>query len=154
MHRIQSLASVHEYPVLCSAVELSAPSKPAAALPFAELQMRWAKESTKARRTRASNQAAVASFTKYLGHSDAGRVRRADVLSWKDALLESGLSAKTINDGYLAHLRILFRVAKRNDLLAAGPSEGIRVPSKAKAGTSRLPYSDEEVDDVRYLSHN
>ena len=56
-----------------------------------------------------------------------------------------GLKPKSINDGYLSHIRILFRVAKRNDLLAVDPTEGIRVPVKEMAGTTRLPYSDAEV---------
>ncbi len=126
-------------------VELSAPAKPVAALPFAELQRRWEGEGPKGRRTRSANKSVVGAFTKHLGHGDAARASRADVLAWKDALQASGLKPKSINDGYLSHIRILFRVAKRNDLLAVDPTEGIRVPVKEMAGTTRLPYSDAEV---------
>ncbi len=137
--------SPDQFAVRFPAVELNAPAKPVDALPFAELQRRWEAEGPKARRTRSANRSVVGAFTEHLGHADAARVSRADVLAWKDALQASGLKPKSINDGYLSHIRILFRVAKRNDLLASDPTEGIRVPIKAKAGTSRLPYTDTEV---------
>lgn len=127
--------SPDQYAVRFPAVDVK-PQRPTTApaeLSFADLQSRWEREGPKARRTRSANKTAVTSFTKHLGHSDASRVGRADVLAWKDALLAAGLSAKTINDGYLAHIRILFRVAKRNDLVTADPTERINVPNKKKA---------------------
>ena len=67
---------------------------------------------------------------------------------WKDALLANGLSAKTINGSYLAHVRTLYRLAKNDDLIDFDPTEGLRVREKKKAGKSRLPYLDEEVANI------
>ena len=49
----------------------------------------------------------VADFKERLEHGDASRVTKADVIAWKNTLLDRGLSAKTINDGYLASIRTL-----------------------------------------------
>ena len=79
----------------------------------------------------------------------AGKV---DVREWKDALLANGLSAKTINGSYLAHVRTLYRLAKNDDLIDFDPTEGLRVREKKKAGKSRLPYLDEEVANILVLA--
>jgi hypothetical protein len=44
----------------------------------------------------------IESFVAHLGHDDAGRVGRADVIDWKNALLAGGLSNITVRDVYWA----------------------------------------------------
>lgn len=118
---------------------------PSSALTFDALLSRWKKEGPKSASALVSFEAHVAAFKAHLGHDDAKRVTKADVLAWKDGLIDKGLSAKSINGSYLASIRTLYRLAKRNDLISADPTEGIRVPYKRKAGEGRLPYEDEEV---------
>jgi integrase len=90
----------------------------------------------------------VKAFKQHLGHGDAGRVMKADVRAWRDALATKGLSAKTINGTYIATVRTLCKWAVRNDMLAVDPTEGVQVQQKRKAGKGGLPYSDDEVASI------
>jgi len=125
---------------------------PSPSLTFDNLLTKWEKESPKSASSLVSFRGHVAAFKAHLGHNDALRVSRADVIKWKDALIDKGLSAKSINGSYLASIRTLYRLAKRNDLITTDPTEGIRVPHKRKAGDGRLPYEDEEVAAILALS--
>ena len=60
--------------------------------------------------------AAVASLIKHLGRNDPVRVTKADIRSWRDALLTGDRTAKTVNDSYITHIRTLYRLGKREDL--------------------------------------
>lgn len=121
-------------------------------LTFADLLRRWENEGGKAASSKQAFRSAVAAFKLHLKHDDPSRVTKADVRDWKDALLTKGLSAKTINGSYIANVRTLYRLAKRDDLLASDPTEDIRVKSKRKAGTGRLPYTDDEVAAILSLA--
>ena len=48
-------------------------------------------------------------------------------------------------DGQLAAIRTLYAYGVDNDLLSANPALGIKIQVKKRAGTRRLPYTDEEV---------
>jgi integrase len=137
------------------AVGTKAPSSSPPALTFDDLLARWEKERSPAPSSRVSFRQHVVDFKRHLGHSDPRRVAKADVISWKDALLEREqpkLSVRTINDGYLASIRTLYLLAMRNDLLAADPTQGVRVQFKLRAGESRLPYQDAEVAAILALA--
>jgi integrase len=131
---------------------VTAKAPPSPSLTFDNLLTKWEKESPKSASSLVSFRGHVAAFKAHLGHNDALRVSRADVIKWKDALIDKGLSAKSINGSYLASIRTLYRLAKRNDLITTDPTEGIRVPHKRKAGDGRLPYEDEEVAAILALS--
>ena len=109
------------------------------------LLARWQREDQKSASSVRSWRHHVTDFKDYLKHNDARLVTRSNVIAWKDSLVDRGLSAKTINSGYLASIRTLYRLAKRNDLIDSDPTEGVRVAGKRRAGTSRLPYEDAEV---------
>lgn len=44
-------------------------------------------------------------FIEFIGHDDARRVEKDDVRRWRDSLMETGLSPKTITDKYLSAVR-------------------------------------------------
>lgn len=121
-------------------------------LSFDDLLTRWEKEGGKAPSSLVSFRQHVAAFKAHLGHNDARRVTKTDVIAWKDALLDKRLAAKTINGSYLASVRTLYRLAKRNDLIAADPTEDVVVPTRRRAGEGRLPYDDAEVAAILRLS--
>jgi len=121
-------------------IKPAASSSPAS-LTFDDLLERWEKESTKAPSSLVAFRQHVSALKGHLKHNDVKRVTRADVIAWKDALLGGGLSAKTINGSYLASIRTLYRLAKRNDLVATDPTEGVRVPSKRRAGEWTIGYT-------------
>lgn len=69
---------------------------------------------------------AFAELKAFLGHEDARRITRADVLRWKDDLV-SRLALKTVKDVRLAAVRAIFSWAVDNDLLDTNPAEGVKV---------------------------
>lgn len=79
----------------------------------------------------------VAHFVDFIGHDDATKIKRSDVVAWKEALLSnpnrqgSLLSSRTIRDSYLAAIKSVLAWAAENDKIAGNPAEGLRVAGKA-----------------------
>ncbi|WP_164778033.1 tyrosine-type recombinase/integrase [Mesorhizobium sp. M7A.F.Ca.US.006.01.1.1] len=112
---------------------------------FQALFDKWASERSPAASTQTTWRTAIKSLQNHVGHEDARRISETDVVSWKDGLVATGLSAKTINGSYLAALNVLYVFAIANKLLSENPAIGIRAATANKAGTRMLPYSTEEV---------
>ncbi len=88
----------------------------------------------------------VRSLTAHLGEDIAvGKLTKANVLAWKDALVERGVRPKTVNDQHLAALKALLNFAVRNGIVSENVATGVRLVVKAKAGERMLPYSDDDV---------
>ena len=114
---------------------------------------RWQRERQPSASTVTTWSSYVRALKKHLGHDDAGRVTKADILAWKNTLVEKGYSAKGIKDGQLASVRTLFAYAVDNDLLSANPAADVRIQVKRKAGTKKLPYEDAEVARILELAN-
>ena len=76
----------------------------------------------------------MAVFVGYLGHDDASRVTRDDVVGFKDHRLASTnprngqpISAKTVKDSDLAALKTMFGWAKVNRKMNTNPAEGVTI---------------------------
>lgn len=81
---------------------------------------------------------------------DPALVTAENIIAWKDSLVASGRSPKTISDSDLACVRALYRYGVRNRLLKSNPAEGVRVAVRKRAGERMLPYEDAEI--ARLLS--
>jgi integrase len=112
-------------------------------LPLNELVDAWAVERKPAQRTRYEWERAVSRLASHVGHTNPTNLVPADIVSWKDALLASGKSPKTVKN-HLAAVRALFGWAVRNHRMAVNPGTGIDVAAKEKGGNRRLPYSEED----------
>lgn len=81
----------------------------------------------------------------FLGHDDAQRVTRKDIISWRDHLLGvGGLSAKTISDVYLSTVRSLFAWAHENERLPENVAATVRQQKPRKVRTRERGYTDAE----------
>jgi len=69
---------------------------------------------------------AIADLAQFVGHSDARQITKRNLLDWRDHLMKSGKSAKTVANGYLAAVRALFRWAYENDRLPSNEAESVR----------------------------
>ena len=120
---------------------------PASAVSLANLFERWQAEAKPSASTVSTWGGTVRSLKEHVGvlASDIRRITQDDIVAWKDASVARGLAAKTINDSYLGSVKALFNFAVANRLLPTNPAEGIRVAARARAGTRKLPYSDDEV---------
>ncbi|MEJ1157333.1 tyrosine-type recombinase/integrase [Prosthecomicrobium sp. N25] len=115
-----------------------------------ELFDRWKAERQPAASTIATWSSEFRALKAHIGHNDAKRVTRADVIRFKDALIANGRSAKAVLDGPISALKAVFRFAVDNGLLAGNPAEDIRIVVKKRAGEKMLGYTDDEV--ARLLS--
>jgi integrase len=78
------------------------------------------------------------SLVDYLGHDDATKVSKMDVVGWKDSLLAPAdgskpLSHATISKKYLAAAKTVFGWAERNLKLEVNPADKVVIVQPAKA---------------------
>ncbi|TJW51943.1 MAG: integrase [Mesorhizobium sp.] len=73
-----------------------------------------------------------ADLAKFIGHNDARRLTKQNLLEWRDARLKT-LSAKTVADVYLASVRTVLSWAVDNDRLESNVAVKVRqdVPKKS-----------------------
>lgn len=64
---------------------------------------------------------------KHVGRADLSTVTSEEVVGWKNALITSGISYRTIAEGHFAAARSFFNWAIRNKKLVANPCSGVAV---------------------------
>ena len=113
--------------------------------PWSSLLDAWAAEPGRRERTIYEWRRVIGRLVKHLGHDDAERVSKADLIGWKDALVASGKGAKTVKN-HVDVVRALYNSALANERLGRkdNPAEGIRVGGRQDRSERRLPFTDEE----------
>lgn len=122
-----------------------APVLPAADVPkvsFKALFASWKAVTTVKGRTVEETRFILNMLKAFVGHDDAGRVTREDMLRWRDATKAGGKTNNTWNNR-LSMLRQVFEHATGSGLLPANPADNSLRLRKNKVAT-RLPYSDED----------
>lgn len=87
----------------------------------------------------------------FLGHDDAARLTRENLLEWREALSET-LSAKTIKDVYLAGVRAVLTWAKENGKIDDNPAADVRVRTPKAIRTREKGFTDAEALAILKLS--
>jgi integrase len=80
----------------------------------------------------------------HLGHDDAAKIARTDIVAWKDALLEGGMKNITVRDVYLAATKALVQFAVDQGLLAENPAKEVKVRVKKKVKEREKGFDGEE----------
>jgi len=126
------------------------------AISLSDLFGKWAAETKPSASTLSSWRGHLRSLEAHLGEdaADVAKVEADRIVGWKDGLVQQGLAARTINEGYLGFANAVFNYAVRNKLLKANPANGVRVSASKKAGTKMLPYTDAEVARLLGLAAN
>ncbi|WP_186766689.1 tyrosine-type recombinase/integrase [Puniceibacterium confluentis] len=88
---------------------------------------------------------------KHLGHDDARRISKQDLMAWRDNLMQR-LSPKTVNDVYLAAIRTIFSWAVREDRLPENPATAVRQEVPKKVKTRPKGFTLEEAERVLTFS--
>lgn len=89
-------------------------------------------------------------FIAYLGHDDASLVTTADVVRWKEHLLNGAsgerrrLSAKTVKDTYLSVIKTVYRWGCDNGKVRGNPAERVTVLAPRRMVTREKGLNDEE----------
>lgn len=77
----------------------------------------------------------IVNLTHHLGHDEALRVSADDIVDWKEALMDPGVSGRTVREVYLAAAKVMFAWAVENRKLVTNPATGIsvRVPKRVRS---------------------
>lgn len=103
----------------------------------------WAAEKGFAPKTRYSWERIIRKLINHVGHEDADKITDTDIISWKDALVASGLSPKTI-ENHLTIIKSFFRWASKNKRITSNPAINVEYRAKHNPTTARQSYSDED----------
>ena len=125
--------------VLSSPAHPESPSPSVSPYRFSELLDEWALERNPKRKTRDEFKSKVDKLIAYLGHDDAARVKDTDLIAWKQELLVSGASHKTV-ENHLMAIKTLFNFAKKNKKIPINPAS--EVSFQAKRRQKQLGYDD------------
>jgi len=79
-----------------------------------------------------------------LGHDDANRLTKADIIAWKDRSLAAGLSPRTIKAVNLAALNAVLRWAVANDKISDNPAEKVSIRVDRKPSTRERGFRNDE----------
>jgi len=77
-------------------------------------------------------------------HRDPAKVTRADIVAWRDHLLGSGLSPKTVKDKKMAAIKAVFGRAARDARIDANPADGIDVPVPRQSQEREKGFTEKE----------
>jgi integrase len=100
-------------------------------------------------RTIAEAEYAIDALIAHLGHDDASKISKADLVRWRDGMKATGTSNNTWNNRHSLISQVLKR-AVDDGRLPANPAESLRL---AKAPTApRFPYSDAEATQILTMS--
>ncbi|OSJ35015.1 MULTISPECIES: DUF6538 domain-containing protein [Bradyrhizobium] len=80
----------------------------------------------------------------HLGHDQADRISRSNIVAWKKKLLEMGMSNITVRDVYLAAAKATLQFAVDQEMLLENPAAGIRVRVKDSLHERDKGFSGEE----------
>lgn len=87
---------------------------------------------------------AIADLVAFVGHTDARRITKRNLIDWRDHVLQSGKSPKTVSNVHLAAVRALFRWAHENDRLPTNEAEGVRQEVPKVQRSRERGYTDKE----------
>lgn len=80
----------------------------------------------------------------HLGHDDARAISRADIVAWKDVLLEGGMKNITVRDVYLAATKAMLQFAVDQGLLAENLAKEVKVRVRKKVKEREKGFDGEE----------
>lgn len=118
----------------------------------------WWKEAmagNASKRTYESYSGTIRRLVDFLGHDDAWRVTKADIIAYKDHRLKQivprtgkPVSAKTVNESDLAALKSIFGWALGNGYIEHNPAEGVRIKGGRTLVARSKGFSDEEAQQI------
>ncbi|SFL99953.1 site-specific integrase [Methylorubrum salsuginis] len=129
---------------LSHAIATAPTSSVRAPLSFGTLIEAWAAEATPATRTRYEWTRVIDKLAAFIGHDDAHRLTQSDVVRWKEHLVASGQSSKTIRDASLSAVKSILGWGVRNGRLETNPAAAVTIDVRRKAGQGIRGFSDDE----------
>ncbi|MDX8541869.1 tyrosine-type recombinase/integrase [Mesorhizobium abyssinicae] len=94
-----------------------------------------------------------ANLSKFIGHDDARRLTKQNVLEWKDANLKV-LASKTVSDVYLTSVRTVLKWAVNNDRLETNVAENVRIKVSKKQRSREQGFTTDEAVAILKLARD
>jgi len=110
---------------------------------FQSLMDMWASDRGVQENTKAKFGWDFGRLIKFLGHEDASRVEKPDMVKWKFSLQESGLRVQTVKN-YFNAVNTIFNWAVDNDQLPMNPAKGVKVSGKDDPMKKRQTFTLEQ----------
>jgi integrase len=123
----------------------------AGGLTFDALFEGWEREARSTGRTNKTiktYRTTLGQFAAFLGHDDAAKVTQPDIVRWKEARLDDGISAKTVKATDLSALKSIFKWAANNSRLSTNPAEKVTMPAPKKAQERSSGFTNEEAKTI------
>lgn len=83
-------------------------------------------------------------FVKQIGHDDANRLTKAQIIAWKETCLDAGLSPRTIKAVNFASLKAVLRWAVLNDKISDNPAANVDIRVDRKPSSRERGFRDDE----------
>lgn len=112
-----------------------------AAVPLGSVFGTWQKTASVKPNTAAEAKYAVNALIEFLGHDDATRLTREDMIRWRDSMKDAGRGNSTWNNRLSLIRQIILR-AVSDGKLATDSTDRLRLPKNA--AKSWLPYTDRD----------
>lgn len=103
---------------------------------------------TSSTKTLSLYEGSVKRFKKFVGHSDASRITKANVREWRDAMITEGLSPATINRKHLAALGAILEHGVKEFDLGQNAAHGIKDKRDDVGTFVKKDYSREVVEEI------
>ena len=131
------------------ALQVRAEERASGRVPIMDLFDAYVAERTPAPSTVHGWRSHVRSLIAHLGHDDARRVTRANIIAWKDVLLSEKVKGKhrsgnTINGSYLAAAAAVFGWGLRNERVSINPAADVKASAPKKVRLREPDFSETE----------
>ncbi|QXG80054.1 DUF6538 domain-containing protein [Rhodospirillum rubrum] len=117
---------------------------PANSLRLSEVFERWKVERKPAKRSLMEWDTAIRRFTALYGDKPVESITKAEVVEFKDSLLQQGKAAATVLK-QVGAIKSTLQYAVDNGKLSVNPATGVKVAGKRASEVRRLPYDAEDL---------
>ncbi|GKX34639.1 MAG: hypothetical protein MnENMB40S_22570 [Rhizobiaceae bacterium MnEN-MB40S] len=83
-------------------------------------------------------------LVKHLGHDDANRITKKDIMDWRDAKVNEGLAKVTIKNSYLGSVKAVLRWAAANDRIKTNPAQDVELKAPRPQAVREKGFRDDE----------
>jgi integrase len=87
-------------------------------------------------------------FFAHANTTDLGRITKNDVIAWKDALVEAGLSGSTIGKVHLTALKTVCAWALANNRIDTDPSAGVKIAKQRMVKVREKGFTLDEAETI------
>jgi len=126
------------------------PSAAAGSLSIDDVFLAWKRHKGQNPKTVRAFEQAFEDFKTFSVATTATLVRKSDVVSFRDALLDRNQASPKTIEKQLSFLRAAFQVAVDDDKLPANPFAGVKMPTRddSTGQKPRLPYDSDELSAI------